>query len=150
MGHWYRSGRVRDFIVWAARRGRPLLVPHRLKSDPVGIDDDSPRELLQQCLTDTDLPLNVRAAGSVLLLFGQHLARVTVLPTTALSTADGHTVLVLDHTPIRLPEKILASLLAELAGQPPPPAEPRTHPTHGSNRRSRVSPRPASTAAKCC
>ncbi|MBZ9644322.1 hypothetical protein [Streptomyces sp. PSKA30] len=111
---------VRDFIVWAARRGhsRPLFVPHRPKADPVGIDD-SHWELLQQCLTDTDLPLDVRVAGSVLLLFGQHLARVAPLPTAALSAVDGHTVLVLDRTPIRLPEP-LARLLAELAEQPRP------------------------------
>uniref|UniRef100_UPI0037FF5128 hypothetical protein n=1 Tax=Streptomyces sp. NPDC096176 TaxID=3366079 RepID=UPI0037FF5128 len=45
---------VRDFVVWAARRGHsgPLLVPHRPKADPVGIDDDSHWELLQQCLTE--------------------------------------------------------------------------------------------------
>ncbi|MEW1892216.1 hypothetical protein [Streptomyces sp. NPDC085659] len=112
---------VRDFVVWAARRSRsrPLLVPHRPKADPVGIDDDSHWELLQQCLTDTDLPLEVRAAGSVLLLFGQHLTRVAALPTTALCTVDGDTVLVLDRTPIRLPEP-LARLLAELAERPPP------------------------------
>lgn len=112
---------VRDFVVWAARRGhsRPLLVPHRPKADPVGIDDDSHWKLLQQCLTDTDLPLDVRAAGAVLLLFGQHLARIAALPTGALSTVDGHTVLVLDRTPIRLPA-LLAHLLAELADRPPP------------------------------
>lgn len=68
---------------------------------------------------DTDLPLDVHAAGSFLLLFGQHLARVTALPTAALSAVDGHTVLVLDRTPTRLPEP-LARLLAELADQPPP------------------------------
>ncbi|MFE7332585.1 hypothetical protein ACFU8W_48670 [Streptomyces sp. NPDC057565] len=71
---------VRDFVVWAARRGHshshPLLVPHRPKKDPVGLDEDSHWELLHQCLTDTALPLDVRAAGAVLLLFGQQLARI--------------------------------------------------------------------------
>ncbi|WP_143660945.1 hypothetical protein [Streptomyces sp. st140] len=112
---------VRDFVVWAARRGhsRPLLVPHRPKADPVGIDDNSHWEFLQQCLTDTGLPLDVRAAGAVLLLFGQHLARIAALPTDALSTLNGHAVLVLNRTPIHLPGP-LAHLLAELVEQPAP------------------------------
>ncbi|GGT75594.1 hypothetical protein GCM10010207_85850 [Streptomyces atratus] len=112
---------VRDFVVWAARRGhsRPLLVRHRPKADPVGMDEDSHWELLHQCLTDTTIPLDVRAAGAVLLLFGQHLARITALPLNALTEVDGHPVLVLAETPIRLPEPA-ARLLAELAAAPPP------------------------------
>ncbi|MFF2549118.1 hypothetical protein ACFVUY_42055 [Kitasatospora sp. NPDC058063] len=112
---------VRDFAVWAARRGhsRPLLVPHRPKAEPEGLDEDSHWDLLQQCLTDTAMPLEVRAAGSLLLLFGQHATRIAALPTSALGTADDHPVLVLDQTPIRLPEP-LARLLADLADQPPP------------------------------
>ncbi|MFF5088959.1 hypothetical protein [Streptomyces niveus] len=112
---------ARDFVVWAARRGHshPLLVPHRPKKDPVGLDEDSHWELLHQSLTDTTLPLDVRAASAVLLLFGQHLARIAALPTTALDQVDSHPVLVLAETPIRLPEPV-ALLLAELAAQPPP------------------------------
>ncbi|TRV73343.1 hypothetical protein FKN01_27700 [Streptomyces sp. 130] len=109
---------LRDFVVWAARRSRSRPLPHRLKDDSVGIDDDSHWELLQQCLTDTEPPLEVRAAGPVLLLFGQHHTRVAALPTTALRAVDGDMVLVLDRTPIRLP-KPLARLLAELADRPP-------------------------------
>ncbi|MFB8242673.1 hypothetical protein ACFC58_39690 [Kitasatospora purpeofusca] len=112
---------VRDFAVWAHRRGhsRPLLVPHRPKADPEGLDEDSHWELLQQCLTDTVLPLEVRAAGALLLLFGQHATRIAALPTDAMDTLDGHPVLVLDRTPIRLPEP-LARLLTQLADQAPP------------------------------
>lgn len=112
---------VRDFVVWAARRGHslPLLVPHRPKADPEGLDEDSHWELLQQCLTDTALPLEVRAAGAVLLLFGQHVTRIAALPADALAAVDGHTVLVLDRTPIRVPEP-LALLLSELTRQEPP------------------------------
>jgi hypothetical protein len=112
---------VRDFVVWAAHRGhsRPLLVPHRPKAEPEGLDEDSHWELLQQCLTDTALPLEVRAAGAVLLLFGQQATRIAALSTDALATVDGHTVLVLDRTPIRLPES-LALLLTELTRQEPP------------------------------
>ncbi|MFD3657801.1 hypothetical protein [Streptomyces sp. NPDC058620] len=112
---------VRDFIVWAARRGhsRPLLIPHRPKAAPDGLDEDSHWELLQQCLADTTMALEVRVAGALLLLFGQHVTRIAALPTDALNTVDGHAVLVLDHTPIQLPEP-LARLLADLADQAPP------------------------------
>ncbi|SCE05053.1 hypothetical protein GA0115237_10884 [Streptomyces sp. ScaeMP-6W] len=123
---WLASGpgthyEVRDFVVWAARRGhsRDLLVPHRPKADPEGLDEDSHWELLQQCLTDTALPLEVRAAGAVLLLFGQHVTRIAALSADALATVDGHTVLILDRTPIRLPEP-LALLLTKLTRQEPP------------------------------
>lgn len=110
---------VRDFVVWAHRRGhsRPLYVPHRGKADPVGLDEDSHWEILQQCLTDNALPLEVRVAGAILNLFGQHLTRIAALPTDALSTMDGHPVLVLDRTPIRLPAP-LAVLLTELIQRP--------------------------------
>ncbi|MFD7877729.1 hypothetical protein ACFV5G_27130 [Streptomyces sp. NPDC059766] len=107
-------------MVWAARRGHShrLLVPHRPKGDLVGLDEDSHWELLHQCLKDTVLPLDVRAAGAILLLFGRHLARIAALPTTALTEVNSHPVLVLARTPIRLPEPA-ALLLTEFAAQAP-------------------------------
>lgn len=43
---------VRDFLVRAARRGRSrdLAVPIRPRPDPVALDEDSHREILNQCL----------------------------------------------------------------------------------------------------
>ncbi|XIE82131.1 hypothetical protein AB6O49_34645 [Streptomyces sp. SBR177] len=112
---------VCDFVVWAHRRhhARDLLVPHRPKADPVGLDEDSHWDLLHQCLTDTRLDLDVRAAGAILLLFGQHLTRIAALPTTALTTGDGTTFLTLGRTPIPLPTT-LADLLTTLADRPAP------------------------------
>lgn len=112
---------VRDFLVWAARRGhcRDLVVPVRLRAEPAGLDEDSHWEILHQCLTDTALPLDVRAAGALLLLFGQELTRIAALPISAVTAVDGDTVLVLDRVPIRLPEP-LSRLLADLIAQPPP------------------------------
>ncbi|MER6319999.1 hypothetical protein ABT237_40580 [Streptomyces sp. NPDC001581] len=111
---------VRDFTVWAARRGhsRDLHVPHRPKADPVGLDEDSHWELLHQCLNDRSLPLEVRAAGAILLLFGQHLTRIAALPADALTTFNGDQAVVLDRIPIRLPGS-LATLLTELSDQTP-------------------------------
>ncbi|MEU7191182.1 hypothetical protein [Streptomyces sp. NPDC045369] len=112
---------VRDFVVWAHRRHHALdlLVPHRPKADPVGLDEDSHWDLLHQCLTDTRLDLDVRAAGAILLLFGQYLTRIAALPTTALTTEDGTTSLTLSKTPVPLPAP-LADLLTTLADRPAP------------------------------
>ncbi|MEU2835334.1 hypothetical protein ABZ667_43360 [Streptomyces lavendulae] len=112
---------VRDFIVWATRRShaRTLDVAHWPKKDPVSLDEDSHWELLHQCLTDTDLPLDVRGAGAILLLFGQHLTRIAALTTHAVTTLGENTFLTLDLTPIPLPGS-LAGLLTDLTDMPPP------------------------------
>ncbi|WP_406187399.1 hypothetical protein [Streptomyces sp. NBC_01006] len=111
---------VRDFLVWTARRGHSgdLLVPHRSKAEPEGIDEDTHWDLLQQCLHDEDLPLDVRAAGSLLLLFGQHLTHIVALTTGYLGVQDGHRTIWLDSTPIRLPQP-LATLLTRLIDEQP-------------------------------
>ncbi|MFE5722940.1 hypothetical protein [Streptomyces erythrochromogenes] len=112
---------VRDFVVWAHRRrhARDLLVPHRPKADPVGLDEDSHWDLFHQRLTGTRLDLEVRAAGAILLMFGQHPTRIAALPTTALTTHDGTAFLTLGRTPIPLPTT-LADILATLADRPAP------------------------------
>ncbi|MEU5778364.1 hypothetical protein ABZ819_34370 [Streptomyces venezuelae] len=81
---------VRDFMIWAHRHhhARALEVPHRPKADPVGLDEDSKWDLLHQRLTDTGLPLEVRAAGAILLLFGQHLTRITAAHWRRRATTD--------------------------------------------------------------
>ncbi|MGP4088806.1 hypothetical protein [Streptomyces sp. KR55] len=111
---------TRDFIVWAARRGHctPLTVPHRSKAEPETMDEDTHWDLLQQCLHDEELPLDVRVAGSLLLLFGQHLSGIVTLTTAHLGNTDGHTTLRLDDTPIRLPNP-LGHLLNRLAEEQP-------------------------------
>ncbi|MFF5447092.1 hypothetical protein [Streptomyces sp. NPDC012888] len=97
-------------------------MPHRPKADPVGLDEDSHWDLLHQCLTDTRLDLDVRAASAILLLFGQHLTRIAALPTTtSLTTHDGATFLTLGRTPIPLPTT-LADFLTTLADHPAPQA----------------------------
>ncbi|MFD5575250.1 hypothetical protein ACFWJA_46260, partial [Streptomyces cadmiisoli] len=72
---------VRDFLVWTARRGHSgdLLVPHRGKAEPEGMDEDIHWDLLQQCLHDEDLPKDVREAVSLILLIGQQISRFIAL-----------------------------------------------------------------------
>ncbi|MFD3469968.1 hypothetical protein ACFWWM_27105 [Streptomyces sp. NPDC058682] len=103
---------LRDFLVWTARHGhsRELLVPHRGKAEPEGLGEDIHWDLLQRCLHDDALPLDVRAAGALLLLFGQHLTRIVTLTTGHLGTRNGHPTLRLDDTPMRLPGPLAAVL----------------------------------------
>ncbi|MFF7638561.1 hypothetical protein ACFZB9_36240 [Kitasatospora sp. NPDC008050] len=95
---------------------------------PVALDEDSHREILNQCLTDTALPLDIRVAGAILFLFGQELTRIAALPTDALTVRDEEALLLLEHVPIRLPEP-LAQLMTELADQPPPPGWATNYPS---------------------
>ncbi len=138
---------VRDFAVWAAHRGhtRPLFVRHRPEADPEGLDEDSHWELLQQCLTGTALPLELRAAGAVLLLFGQHVTRIAALPTDALATLDGHTVLILDRTPSGCPSPSLFSSPSSPGGSRPA-VGPRIPHADGSS----PVPGPADTSRPPC
>lgn len=124
---WLTSGlstryEVRDFLVWAARRGHScdLDVPHRPRPDPIALDEDSHREILCQFLTDTALPLDVRAAGTILFLFGQEVTRIAALPADAVTVRNNETVLILDRIPLRLPGP-LSQLLTDFTNQPPPP-----------------------------
>ncbi|MFE6872815.1 hypothetical protein ACFVFS_40580 [Kitasatospora sp. NPDC057692] len=120
---------VRDFLLWAGRRGhsRDLVVPLRSRPDPGALDDDSHWEVLHQCLTDTELPLDVRAAGAILLFFGQETTRVAALPTDAVTVRNNETLLALDQVPIRLPDPV-ARLLADFANRPRPPGWAANHP----------------------
>ncbi|MEV0188293.1 hypothetical protein ACIPYS_07875 [Kitasatospora sp. NPDC089913] len=62
------------------------MARRRPKAEPEGLDEDSHWELLQQCLTDTTMLPEVRAAGALLLLFGQHATRIAARHTSALDT----------------------------------------------------------------
>ncbi|GHE24243.1 hypothetical protein [Streptomyces hydrogenans] len=89
---------------------------HRSKAEPELLDEDTHWDLLQQCIHDEELPLDGRVAGSLLLLFGQHLSRIVILTTAYLDTTGGRTTLRLDDTPIHLPDP-LDRLLCRLAEQ---------------------------------
>ncbi|MFC9343613.1 hypothetical protein ACFT0G_38985 [Streptomyces sp. NPDC057020] len=111
---------LRDFLVWTAGRGhsRDLAVPIRGKSEPEGLDEDAHWDLLQQCLHDEELPRDVRAAGSLVLMFGQHLSHIVALTTGHLGMADGHVTLRFDDTPIRLPDPLAVLLKRVIDEQP--------------------------------
>jgi hypothetical protein len=104
-----RRHRVRYFLKWTHQRGRSrkLVVPTIPRQQPAKLlDDDERRRLLQRCLTDTALPVDVRAAGALTLLFGLPTERIRHLTADQLSCNGALAALAAD-----LPAAVLADLL---------------------------------------
>jgi hypothetical protein len=117
-----RRYRVRYFLNWTAARGlsRSLDVPVLPRQGPADfLDDDQRWQLLQRCLTDTTMPIGVRAAGALVLLFGLQLQRIRHLTPGQVTEKDGNAYLTAGRRPFLLPPR-LAAILGELASQPPP------------------------------
>jgi hypothetical protein len=70
------------------------------------LDDDERWRLLQRCLTDTALPVDVRAAGALTLLFGLPTERIRHLTADQLSCHGKHTYLTAGRRPALLPPRL--------------------------------------------
>src|SRR6266699_1837233 len=71
---------LRDFLTWASARrlAGQVTVPALPRSELTGlITEDSRWQLLSRCLRDPGIPLDVRTAGALLLLYGQFVSRLT-------------------------------------------------------------------------
>jgi len=126
-----RRYRVSYFLSWTAGRGlsRRLTVPAIPRQQPADfLDDDQRWQRLQRCLTDGTLPVGVRAAGALVLLFGLQLQRIRHLTAGQITEKDGNAYLTAGRHPVLLPPR-LGSILRELAAQPPP----RLMISHGSD-----------------
>jgi hypothetical protein len=114
--------RVSYFLNWTADRGlsRRLTVPAVPSQQPADfLGDDQRWQLLQRCLTDSTMPVGVRAAGTLVLLFGLQLQRIRHLTAGQITEEDGNIYLTAGRRPVLLPPR-LAAVLGELAAQPPP------------------------------
>ena len=112
-----RTCTVRYVLDWAAQRGLlpQLTVPVIPRQEPVRIlDEDERWQLPDRMLNDTALPLDVRAAGGLVLLFGMPASRIRHLHTGHLQEHDGQLHLDIGSPPLLIPPK-LASLLRRLA-----------------------------------
>jgi hypothetical protein len=70
---------LRDFLIWASARrlAGQVTVPSLPRSELTGlITEDSRWQLLSRCLRDPGIPLDVRTAGALLLLYGQFVSRL--------------------------------------------------------------------------
>ncbi len=122
---WLAAGNVssytiRYFLGWAHSRGLAgeLVVPALPRHDPERILDEEKRwDLLRRSLTDETLPLDVRAAAALVLLFGLPVSRIRHLTTDQLDIGADRSVLRTGPHPLLLPPK-LAGLLERLAAAP--------------------------------
>jgi hypothetical protein len=95
---------VRAFVTWARGRGLvgELVVPRaRIAAPSVFITDEEQAEQLHRCLSDDALPLDVRTAGALTLLFG--LQHTKLLELTVHDVIDDDTVVALNLDGHRLP-----------------------------------------------
>lgn len=106
---------LRDFLRWA-RRCRliaDLRVPWRPDGEPSNfLDEDEHLALLHRCVHDSGLPLDVRAAGALTLLYGMSVTRIAQLTHQDIQVREGGQYIQMGKHPIVLPPA-LARLLNE-------------------------------------
>jgi integrase len=86
---------VRDFLTWAAARGHcpALHVPRPPRRDGTAASQDERWALAARLQHDDTLDLTDRAAGCLLLLYGQQLSRIAAMTTSQITSHD-HTIFV--------------------------------------------------------
>lgn len=107
---------LRGFLLWAHARGQAgdLTVPPLPRSEPdVLLDEPARWQLLTRCLRDDQLPLDVRTAGGLLLLYGQFASRLTRLTAADIHHDDHDIHLHLGTVPVLLPPALAALVRAQ-------------------------------------
>ncbi len=107
---------VRDFLAWAAGRNHchALDIPGPQRKTGTATSPDQRWELIHRLLHDETLDLTDRAAGCLLLLFGEHLSRTAVMTTGQIITRDSQVLVRFGLHEIPVPgslEHILTELL---------------------------------------
>jgi hypothetical protein len=115
------KGQIRAFLGWTAARGlsQDLVVARQRDDTPSRfLAEDHHLELLRRCLTgDPHLPLDVRVAAALVLLYGVRFPKMLRLTAHQLIKTDTGTYLTIDAHPVLLPPN-LAQALEQLAAQP--------------------------------
>ncbi len=113
--------RIADFLNWAKRCHLcgDLSVPVRASGDPVNFhsEDDQVR-LLMRCVKDVNLPIDVRAAGALVLLYGVPVSRISQLTLKHLEERSDGIYLTFGDYPVLMPPAI-ARLVMDQASRSP-------------------------------
>lgn len=126
----HRTDTVRalsPFLSWARQRRLcgDLTVPRRPRSEPgPGLPGDQRWQHLRTCLTSTGMPLTVRAAGAIALLYGAALSHILALEVGDVITINGRCHLKLDQHPVLLPPAIARLIRQQATAAAAQPAAP--------------------------
>ena len=118
-----RRLQIGPFLRWAAQRGltdKHILPPsssQRTGPAQVLITEERRWQQLRSCVDDAQLPLEVRAAGSLTLLYGLTLTQIRRLTSADIRTTDGDMYLKVGRQPLFIPPRI-ATLFQRLATSP--------------------------------
>ena len=134
LDEWLATGRstrhtVRDFIIWAARQrlAPRLTVPHRQAIGPQQpLAEDDRWQQLRQCIRDPEMPLRLRVAGSLVLLYGHPVSRIVAMRTHHVDHDDDgvylmigqHRLMIGQHRALLPPA--LGTLMIQLRDSAPP------------------------------
>jgi len=112
---------VRAFTKWAVARrlASGITVPAIPRAEPADFPGEDARwQLLRRCLDDASMPLDVRAAGALLLLYGQFASRLARMTVGQLEHDGRDAYLRIGATPVLLPPKIAALVRAQCDAAP--------------------------------
>jgi hypothetical protein len=110
---------VRYFVQWARRRGLAgeLTVPLPPRQEPARLLAESDHiQQLDRCLTDETMPLDLRVGGTLVLLFGMLISRITQLTKDDVNEDGQATWLAIDGHRLMLPSR-LGDLVRQLRSQ---------------------------------
>lgn len=105
---------AREFVSWAHQRGLTgeIAIPKYQAAEALAsITEDDRWEHLKRCLHDETIPIHIRAAGSLVLLFGLPVTRISNLRADDLQVEPARTYLRLGQRRLPLPPAV-AGLLA--------------------------------------
>ncbi len=113
-----------SFIRWtvARRLTSKLTVPPKPKTLPSHfLDEDEYSDQLRRCLNDDALPLEVRIAGALIMLYALPATRIVELTTDRLHHEDDGVYLTLDRHPVLLPPKLARLIEQQPRARDTPP-----------------------------
>ncbi len=120
--HWLAGSRDRTcaitgFIIWLSQRGLiddDITLPAKPATLPTEVlDTANHTDRIRRLLADTTIPVTVRVAGLIVLLYGIPLTRIRLLATDAVTQRGGATFLTFSRNPLQLPPAI-AALVTDL------------------------------------